>query len=103
MTCGELFPKDKIHKNNSKSMSVSQNNVHSTSRYVNILMDSSASASIIHDSFVPTNKFNTRKTSTYKLSTMAGSFPLSCEVEVKIAQLTFLHHFTYLAKTVITM
>ena len=55
-------------------MSVLQNDVRSKSRYVKILMDSGASASIIHDSFVRTNKFNTRKTSANKWSTMAGSF-----------------------------
>ena len=38
-------------------MSVLQNDVHSTSRYIKILMDSGASASIIHNSFVRTNKF----------------------------------------------
>ena len=65
-------------------MSVLQNDVRSKSRYVKILMDSGASASIIHDSFVRTNKFNTRKTSANKWSTMAGSFSTSCEVEVKL-------------------
>ena len=61
-----------------------QNDVRSTSRYVKILMDTDASASIIHDSFVRPNKFNTRKTSTNKWSTMAGSFSISCKAEVKI-------------------
>ena len=37
-------------------MSVLRNDVRSKSRYVKILMDSGASASIIHDSFVRTDK-----------------------------------------------
>ena len=55
-------------------MSILQNNTRRTSRYVNILIDSSASVSIIHDSFLRTNIFNPRKTSANKWSTMAGSF-----------------------------
>ena len=70
-------------KNDLKDMIILQNDVSSTSRYVN-LMVSGASASIIHDSFVHMNKFNTRKTSANKWSTMAGSFLTSCEAEVKI-------------------
>ena len=65
-------------------MSVLQNDINSTLRYIKILMDSSASALIIHDSFVHTNKFNMRKTSANKWSTMAGVFFTSCEAEVKI-------------------
>ena len=60
ITFGKLIPRDKIRKNDSKNMNVLQNNVRSTPRYVKILMDSGASALIIHDSFVRTNKFNTR-------------------------------------------
>ena len=41
-------------------MSIAQNDVGSTSRCVEILMDRGASASVIHDSFVHTIKFNTR-------------------------------------------
>ena len=75
-------------------MSVLRNDVRSKSRYVKILMDSGASASIIHDSFVRTNKFNTRKTSANKWSTMAGSFSTSYEVEVKLKlpELNFTAH-----------
>ena len=47
-------------------------------------MDSGVSASIIHDLFVCANKFNTRKTSANKWSTMAASFSTSCKVEVKL-------------------
>ena len=46
-------------------------------------MDSSASTLIIHDSFVHTNNFNTKKTSTNKWSAMAGSFLTSCKAEIK--------------------
>ena len=60
---GKLIPENKIRKNDLKNMSILQNNVRSNSRYVKILMGSGASASIIHDSFVRTNKFSTRKPS----------------------------------------
>ena len=65
-------------------MSVLHNFARSNSRYVKIFMDSGASASIIQDSFVCTNKFNTRKTSVNKWSTIAGPFSTPSEVEVKI-------------------
>ena len=75
-------------------MSVLQNYVRSNSRYVKIFMDSSASASIIYDSFVHTNKFNTRNTSLHKRSTMAGSFLTSykAEVKIKLPELNFTAH-----------
>ena len=63
-------------------MSILQNDVRRTSRNVKILMDSGASASIIRDSFIRTNKFN--KASVNKWSTMAESFSMSYEAEVKI-------------------
>ena len=47
-------------------------------------MDSSASASIIHDSHICANKFNTRNASANKWSTMAGSLLTLCKAEVKI-------------------
>ena len=80
----ELIPKDKIRKKDSKNMSVLQNDVRSTSSYVKILIDSGANLLIIPNSVVYTNKFNTRKTSVNKWSTMAGSFSTSCEAEVKM-------------------
>ena len=43
ITFSELIPKDKMYENDS----VSRNDVRRASRYVQILMDSSASASII--------------------------------------------------------
>ena len=57
-------------------------------------MDSGASALIIHDQFVRTNKFKTRKTSANKWSTMAGSFSTSCknEVKLKLPELNFTAH-----------
>ena len=45
-------------------------------------MDSSTSASIIHNKFVYKNKFNTRKTFANKWSTMTGSFSTSCEPDI---------------------
>ena len=65
-------------------MSILQNGRCSASRYVKILMDSGASASIIHNSFVRVNEFNTRKKSKNKWSTMAGYFSTSYKAEVKI-------------------
>ena len=64
-------------------MSVVQNDVCSNLRYVKIWMDSSASASIIHDSFVRTNKLNIRKNSANKWTTMAGSFLTLYKAEAK--------------------
>ena len=61
-------------------MNVLQNYVSSNSRYLKILMDSGASESIIHDSFVRTNVLNNRKNSANKWSKIVGS----CEAEVKI-------------------
>ena len=84
ITFGELIAKDKIRKNNSENMSVLQNDVCSTSRYIKILMDSSASALIIHDSLVRTNEFHFRKTYANKWSTMDGSFSTSCKAEFEI-------------------
>ena len=75
-------------------MSVLQNDVCSTSRYVKILMGTGASASIIHESFVHANKFNTRNNSANKWSTIDGSFSTLCEAEVKIKlpELNFTAH-----------
>ena len=57
-------------------------------------MDSGASVSIIHDLYVSTKKFHTRKTSANKWSMMAGSFSMSCkaEVKIKLAELNFTAH-----------
>ena len=95
-TFGELIPVDKIHKNDSKNMSVLQNDVRHNSRYVIVLMDSSTSASIIHDSFVRTNKFNTRKTAANEWSIIAGSYLTSCkaEVKIKLPELNFTAHIS---------
>ena len=47
-------------------------------------MESGASASIIHESYVRKNNFVTSKTSAKKWSTMAGSFPMSREAEITL-------------------
>ena len=62
--------------------------------YVKIMIDSRASASIIHDPFIPTNKFNTRKTPANSWCTMEGSFLMSCkhEVKIKLPELYFTAH-----------
>ena len=83
-TFSELIPKDKIHIDDSKNMSVLQNDVHSIARYVKILLDNGASGSIIHDSFVCTRKLNMRNTSVDKWSMIAESFATLSEAKVKI-------------------
>ena len=57
-------------------------------------MDSGASASIIHDSFVHMNTLKTRNTSANKWFTMAGSFSTSseAEVEIKLPESYFMPH-----------
>ena len=47
-------------------------------------MDSGASESIIHDSFVRTDKFNTIKTFANKWSMTAGSFSTLYKSEIKL-------------------
>ena len=84
ITFGEFIPADKIRKNDSKNMSVLQNDVHSTSRYVNILMDSGVSASITHHLFVRENKFNTSKTTANKWSTMLDLFQRRAKQKLKL-------------------
>ena len=59
-------------------------------RYSKILMDSGTSVSIIHESHVCINNFNTRETSANEWSMIAESFLLSCETEVGI-KLSELH------------
>ena len=75
-------------------MSILQNDVRSNSRYVKILIDSGTSASIIHNSFVRSNKFYMIKTSANKWSTMAGYFSTLCkaEVKIKLPQLNLIAH-----------
>ena len=65
-------------------MSFLHSDVHSTSSYMKFLMDSSVSAFTIHDSFVRTNEFDTRKTTSNKWSLMAESCLTSYKAEVKI-------------------
>ena len=77
ITFSAFIPKDKIRKTASENMSILQNDVRSTSRYVKILIDSVTSALIIHDSFVQKNNLYNRKTSVNKWSAMAGLFSTS--------------------------
>ena len=83
-----------LRKSDFKHTSVLCNVDRSTSRYVKILIDSGASASIINDLFVHPNKFNTRKTFVNKWSTMAESFLTSskAEVKIKLPELNFTAH-----------
>ena len=62
----EFISEEKIRENNSENMSVSHNEIPCISQKVKILMDRGASALIVHDSFIHTNKNNTRKTSANK-------------------------------------
>ena len=48
------------------------------------IQDFGASALIIHESFVCTNKFNTRKNPANKWSTITGSISTLCKAELKI-------------------
>ena len=85
ITFGELISTIKGFLNlKNPKLSVTSNDIISTPRYGKILMDSSTSASIIHESNVCINKFNTRETSANKWSTMTGSFLVSCEDKVGI-------------------
>ena len=70
---GALISKER----NSKKMSPKQNGVRWRNTYVKILMNSGASASIIHESYVNINYFIARNTSANKWSTMAGSVSTS--------------------------
>ena len=81
-------------------MSIIQNDVRNNSRYVKILIDSGASALIIHNSFVRTNQFNTRNTSANKWSMMGGSISTSykAEVKIKLPELNFTAHIFALLK-----
>ena len=65
-------------------MSPKQNGAHKRNRYIKILMDSGASASIIHESYVSQNSFTTRKTSTNQWSTITGSFSTSSETKITL-------------------
>ena len=61
----------------SKERNSKKNGVLWRNTYVKILMDSGASASIIHESYVNKNNFVSRKTYANQWSTMAGSFTTS--------------------------
>ena len=72
-------------------MSIAQNDICSTSRYVKILIDSGANASIIHHLSVRTNiYYNPRKSSANKWFTIAGCV---AEVEIKLPELNITAHF----------
>ena len=72
------------NERNSEKISPKQPDVRRKNTYVKILMDSGASASIIHESCVSKNNLITRKTSMNQWSTMAGSFSCSTSREAKI-------------------
>ena len=99
ITFGVLISKER------KSIKASLNGICWRNTYVKILMDSGASALIIHDSYVSKNYFITRQTSANKWFTMAGSFSTSCEAKIalKMPCLIFLRHFMWQPKKVIMM
>ena len=84
ITFSKEISEEKLRENSPENMSVLQNDVCSTPKYVKILMDSGASVLSIHDLFVLTNKFNARNPSANKWLTMAQSWLTSCEAEAKI-------------------
>ena len=65
-------------------MRVSQKDALLVPRYIKILMDNSARASIIRNDLVRINNCNTRKTSANRWSKMARSFATSCKAKVRI-------------------
>ena len=76
------------HKSNTKD------NVPTT--YVKILLDSGASASIVHERYVHSNNYFLRKTSKNTWSTMAGAFATSYETEVSV-KLPELYHTAHIS------
>ena len=81
---------------NSEKVSSKQNGARQRNTYVKILMDSGASASIIHKSYVNKNNIITRKTSANKWSTMAGSFSRSrkAKITLKMEELNVTSHIS---------
>ena len=61
ITFSELISEEKILENNSDNISILQNDLCCTPKYVKILMNSGASILIIHNLFLCTNKFGIRK------------------------------------------
>ena len=68
---------------NSEKVSQKQNGVHLKNLKIKILMDSGNRALIIHGTYLNKNKFMTTKIPTNQWSTMARSFSMSCEAEMK--------------------
>ena len=77
-------------------MSPKQNGIRLKNTYVKILTNSGASALIIHESYVNRKNFITRKNSTDKWSTLAGSFSTLCKAEItlKMAKLNVTAHIS---------
>ena len=77
-------------------MSPKQNGECLRNTYVKVLMGNSASASIIHESYVSKNNFIARKTSTNKCSRMGRSFSTSHEAEItfKMPEVNVMAHIT---------
>ena len=73
-----------FQKKKSKKVSPKQNGVRWNNTNIKILMDSSANASIIHESYVNKNNMITWKISANKWFTMAGSFSTSREAEITL-------------------
>ena len=66
------------------------------SAYVKILLDSGASASIVHERYVRNNNYSLRKTTKNTWSTMAGSFATSYETEINL-KLPELYHTAHIS------
>ena len=92
ITFGVLITKER----NSETVSTKQNSGRWRNTYVKILMDSGASASIIHEFYVNKNNFITGKTSANEWSTLAGSFSMShkAEITLKMPELNVTAHIS---------
>ena len=67
-----------------QKVSRSKNLNRKETKYVKVLLDSGASASIIHQSYVRKNNYDFRKTSANAWTTMAGSFSTSYETTINL-------------------
>ena len=63
----DLIPKEKIYENDSENMSISQNDVRSTSSYAKIVMDNGSRALIFFDVLQSWSKNQTSKIKCYSL------------------------------------
>ena len=80
ITFGVSISKEK----NSKKVTTKQNGARQRNTHVKVLMDSGASVSIIHESYVNKNNFITMETFANKQSRIAESFSTSRKAEITL-------------------